>query len=101
MTNLKKIINLIQNSSNNNTFIICSFLVTIFLTTGLILTAPVSHDEHMYLAASKLLNTYSMYSDFSYVQTPYMPYIYNFFMTITGNTYILLIACCVNTIIVI
>lgn len=41
-----------------------------------ILTAPINHDEHMYLAAAELVFEAVIYEDFAYFQTPYMPYFY-------------------------
>ncbi len=42
------------------------------------------NDEHMYLAAASLLGEKSIYKDFSYLQSPYMPYFYSIFHRISG-----------------
>lgn len=47
------------------------------------------HDDHMYIAAACLLQDHEMYSDFSYLQMPYMPYVYNAIFRFTGFRHLL------------
>ena len=42
----------------------------------IVLGRPLSHDEHMYIAAGALLRDRVLYKDFAYLQTPYLPYVY-------------------------
>ncbi len=42
-----------------------------------VLTAPLDHDEHMYVAAGVLWPERHLYSDFLYFQTPYLPVLYS------------------------
>ncbi len=66
--------------------------VIVLSLAGHILTAPLDHDEHMYLTAASLLDDHSIYSDFSYFQTPLMPYVYNAALALPGGNSILLTA---------
>jgi hypothetical protein len=51
-------------------------LLVMALITAQILTGPDINDEHMYLAAAKLLDQHTLYRDFAFLQTPYMVYLY-------------------------
>ncbi|GEM_PF-2782380 len=42
----------------------------LLLLSALVLTAPLSRDEHMYLAAGVLVKTQRLYADFAYFQMP-------------------------------
>ncbi len=62
-------------------FVLAAGLVTalsiaLFQAGALVLTRKLDHDENMYLAASQLLTEGSLYKDFAFLQTPYMPYAY-------------------------
>lgn len=69
-----------------------ALLVVIFLAGSVILTRGLSHDEHMYLSAAKMLNRGTLYADFAYLQTPYMPFVYNFVISVIQSGSILLVA---------
>ncbi len=43
------------------------------------------HNENMYVTAAVLLDEGSLYEDFSYLQTPLQPYIYNLWFKLTGE----------------
>ncbi len=42
------------------------------------LTSFLANDDHMYLGAAHLVGRWDLYRDFSYAQTPYMPYVFKF-----------------------
>ena len=64
-------------------------LLLLLVTSAVVLTKGLSHDEHMYLSAARLLDSGSIYTDFAYLQTPYMPYVYHFMINIFNSGYIL------------
>ncbi len=47
------------------------------ISTSVVLMGSMSPDEHMYVSAGQLLMEHALYSDFSYLQAPYMAYIYD------------------------
>ncbi|MCK5687002.1 glycosyltransferase family 39 protein [bacterium] len=49
------------------------------LCVATVLLGDTINDEHMYLAAASLVSEKSIYKDFSYLQSPYMPYFYSIF----------------------
>ena len=66
-------------------------LVVTIISSSVILTQHLSHDEHMYLSAAKMLSHGKPYVDFSYLQTPYMPFVYYLVMKATQSESILLV----------
>ena len=74
--------------------------VTVLTLSSIILTGRLSHDEHMYLSAAHLLGEYSMYEDFAYFQTPYMPYVYHWASFLPGSDHVLTTARFVKILIV-
>src|SRR5688572_6988360 len=70
-------------------------LVLLLLVGGFasIMTAELNRNEHMYHAASVLVaQGQSLYTDFAYLQTPYLPRLYGGFYDLFGvSSYYLLI----------
>lgn len=62
------------------------------LFLALAMCAPLSRDEHMYVAAGALLRNGTLYKDFAYVQTPYLPYVYAALFAGSGGAWLLLVA---------
>ncbi len=59
---------------------IALFLITVYsvlICFSVIMSQTYIHDDNMYVAAGILLAEKQIYSDFTYLQTPYMPYLYN------------------------
>jgi hypothetical protein len=50
--------------------------------------APLNHDEHMYVAAGVLVRDQALYTDFAYLQAPYLPYLYAAVFPATGTRYL-------------
>jgi hypothetical protein len=67
------------------------FLLFVFLFSA-IMICPVSHDEHLYVTAGILNQDYTLYIDFGYLQTPYLPILYSSCFNVLGTTYYLLVA---------
>src|SRR5262249_2756145 len=65
-------------------------LVALFFASGVVLTTSFNHDENMYLSAARLLDHGTIYADFAYLQTPYVPYLYHFVMGVVDSEYVLL-----------
>src|SRR6478672_3820521 len=57
-----------------------------------ILTAPFDHDEHMYVTAGVLWPSHRLYSDFLFLQMPYLPMVYAGVFNATGAERLLLTA---------
>jgi 4-amino-4-deoxy-L-arabinose transferase-like glycosyltransferase len=55
------------------------------LLLGLTLGAPLSRDEHMYVAAGVLVRRAQLYRDFAYLQGPYLPWLYSAVFAVTGQ----------------
>jgi 4-amino-4-deoxy-L-arabinose transferase-like glycosyltransferase len=51
--------------------------------------APLNHDEHMYVAAGVLVRDQALYTDFAYLQAPYLPYLYAAVFPAAGTYYLL------------
>jgi hypothetical protein len=66
------------------------FLVLIIGASSLTMNRPLGHDEHMYISAGMMVDDSSIYRDFAYLQTPYLPYLYGLVYTITGESALLL-----------
>lgn len=49
-----------------------------------------SHDEHMYITAGVLAQSQSLYTDFAYLQMPYLPAIYSTLFDLTGSSHYVL-----------
>ncbi len=81
-------------------FIAAVLLIIILTLSSIILTGRLSHDEHMYLSAAHLLGDYSLYKDFAYFQTPYMPYVYHWASMLPGTDHVLTTARLVKILIV-
>lgn len=64
-------------------------LFAAFTSGAVVVTSPLDHDEHMYLAAAHLLDSGAMYADFAYFQTPYMPYVYRGALSLSGTDRVL------------
>ncbi|MBU1704401.1 MAG: hypothetical protein KJ922_03475 [Nanoarchaeota archaeon] len=75
-------------------------IISLFFASSVVLTTRLSHDEHMYLSAARLLDRGTIYADFAYLQSPYMPFVYHFAMNIINSEYILLIGRIVKVVIV-
>lgn len=56
------------------------------------MTAAPDHDENMYVTAGVLLDDLSMYSDFAFLQMPYLPWLYRTAFALTGTTSTYLVA---------
>ncbi|MBX6311601.1 MAG: hypothetical protein IRY99_01560 [Isosphaeraceae bacterium] len=54
------------------------------------MNTPHDHNEQMYVTAGYLAQHKALYSDFSYVQMPYLPYLYAAIYKITGTSHYLL-----------
>jgi len=54
-----------------------------------VMTAPLNHNEHMYVSAAVLLKSAAIHSDFSYLQTPYLAWLYAHFFETTGVSHLL------------
>ncbi len=67
-----------------------AFLAAVVLPVTLLLCAPLSHDEHMYVAAGMLLGEHALYVDFAYLQAPYLPFLYALVFSLTDGSYLLL-----------
>jgi hypothetical protein len=65
-------------------------LAAIALPVTLLLCVPLSHDEHMYVAAGVLLRKYALYTDFAYLQAPYLPFVYSLAFGLTEGSHLLL-----------
>ncbi len=49
-----------------------------------------NHDEHMYICAGVLVQDNALYTDFAYLQMPYLPLLYGALFQLTNTTYYLL-----------
>ena len=68
------------------------FLMVVLLGSfGEIMVHPVNHDENMYLASGILLMTNEIYTDYAYLQMPYLPLLYYSVFFYCGNNYYLLV----------
>ncbi len=84
-----------QNTKNTvlSAAVFCAvFLLCILLSAAQVMVEPGINDEHMYLAAAKLLDTHSLYSDFAFFQSPYMVYVYRWAMALLSDAGILMTA---------
>lgn len=54
------------------------------------MTKPLDHNEHMYISAARLLQDNTLYSDFAFLQMPYLPYLYNAFYQLSDTHHYLL-----------
>lgn len=72
--------------------LVVSLLVCLFLAAVQTAVETDINDEHMYLAAAKLLDHHDIYRDFAFVQTPYMVYVYRWAMHLFPETELLLVA---------
>ena len=66
-----------------------AFLAAVVLPVTLLLCVPLSHDEHMYVAAGMLLGEHSLYADFAYLQAPYLPFLYALVFDLADQSYLL------------
>lgn len=59
-----------------------------------ILSSPIDHNEHMYVAAGVLAaeGSASIYRDFAFLQMPYLPVVYGALYKLTGGSHLLLAA---------
>ena len=57
-----------------------------------VMDMPVGPNEHMYIAASVLSESQTMYKDFAFVQMPLLPLIYGIIYKLSGATHYLLLA---------
>jgi len=62
----------------------------VVLPGALVLCVPLSHDEHMYVAAGVLLGEHALYADFAYLQAPYLPFLYALVFDLADRSYLLL-----------
>ena len=51
---------------------VLALLTAVALPVTLVLCVPLSHDEHMYVAAGTLLGEHTLYADSAYLQAPYL-----------------------------
>jgi 4-amino-4-deoxy-L-arabinose transferase-like glycosyltransferase len=71
---------------------ICIPVVLVFAGTfARIMSLPVYRDEHMYVTAGVLDQTYSLYRDFPFLQTPFLPMVYGWLFAWTGPGHYLLL----------
>lgn len=54
------------------------------------MTAPLDHNEHMYLSAAILARDYTLYTDFAFLQMPYFPLLTQLFFSATSTEYYVL-----------
>lgn len=66
------------------------FLVLWLGMFSCIVTGSVGHDENMYIAAGILSQSQSLYTDFAYLQMPYLPMLYGTIYKLTGTAHFLL-----------
>lgn len=59
------------------TGIICAIVYCVLMSFTTVSKVIPVRDDNMYISSAVLLDEYSLYDDFAYLQTPYMPYIYN------------------------
>ncbi|MFX0133345.1 MAG: hypothetical protein ACFFDN_06865 [Candidatus Hodarchaeota archaeon] len=74
-------------------------IIFIFLLAGIfsyMMIEPHWYDENMYISAGVLIQNYSLYKDFAFLQMPYLPFIYGIIYKLTGTTYYLLTAELIN-----
>ncbi|MBC8428744.1 MAG: hypothetical protein H8D05_00715 [FCB group bacterium] len=64
---------------------------SILICFSVIMSETFIHDDNMYIAAGILLSEKQIYSDFSYLQTPYMPYLYNLVFSLNDYSHPLLV----------
>ncbi len=58
------------------TGLVCGgFLILYFFMNTM--TLPLDHNEHMYVTAGYLMKSQELYRDYGFLQTPYMPIVYN------------------------
>jgi hypothetical protein len=74
----------------NTCFRYSVFIYSFIICISIVLTSHLANDDHMYLGAAHMLSQGEIYRDFTYAQTPYMPYIYKFIFDIFGNNYLVL-----------
>lgn len=67
-------------------------IICVVLSAAQILTEPLANDEHMYLAAARMLDDHEIYRDFAFMQTPYMAYVYRWTMNLFPDAGMLLAA---------
>ena len=67
-------------------------LAAAIATLGQAMTEPLGKDEHMYVAAGVYSLDLAMYSDFAYLQMPYLPRLYALLFSAVGGTHYLLLA---------
>ncbi len=62
-----------------------AFLIIALLSSFAVAMKSQDHNENMYVTAGVLLDKGSLYEDFSYLQTPLQPYLYNLWFKLTGD----------------
>jgi hypothetical protein len=70
-------------------------LLSLLLAAGMFsytMNEPLMHDENMYITAGYLLKDYALYTDFSFLQMPYLPMLYAAVYTVTDTSYYVLTA---------
>ena len=85
--------------NNSKTTYIIIVLIFIFLNLGIFSLMMVKQhwdDENMYVSAGVLIQNYSLYKDFAFLQMPYLPHLYGIIFSLTGTTHYLLIAEVIN-----
>ena len=65
------------------------FLFLYFLVNTM--TLPLDHNEHMYVTAGYLMRSMEIYRDFAFVQTPYLPILYDGLFRILRADHLLLV----------
>lgn len=75
-------------------------LYVVLRVSSVVMTTEISHDEHMYLAAAKLVSCHQIYSDFAYFQTPYAPFLYSALLNASPAQHVLAVARAVKVVVV-
>lgn len=76
--------------------VIIIFLVLSLGIFSFIMNENLFIDENMYVTAGVLIQEYSLYSEFSYLQMPYLPIMYGMIFKLTGTDKYLLTARIIN-----
>lgn len=74
---MSRLTEILGSSIIKKTGIILAIIYCILMCFSTVSRVIPVRDDNMYISSAVLLDKYTLYEDFAYLQTPYMPYIYN------------------------
>jgi len=83
------------NKTNNSIIALIFIILNLGIFSYMMIEEPWD-DENMYVSAVVLIQHYSLYQDFPFLQMPYLPILYGTIFQITGTTYYFLTAKLIN-----